>query len=338
MTPIKIAATIMGMVLLGAAPVVGGPVTLTAPGLGANLFGGKEVVLQLTVSATEPFRGTLGWRLASEGRTLARREQAVAIEAGAAVGVEIRFETPSVKDGTALATTLEVMVMAKGGTAAAAKLNKSLWIFPANAWADRGAWLKQLNLRLFDPDGKTSALLEKEKIPFTAIRNVSALAELTDGVLLVGEGVSFKDYRGLARSLLQAAAGGTAVLCLAPREGEIPIVDASEDKQPQPIRMDFRQCEIIHELDKRLDAACWPTTGAGSVGIQLQGARGPVVGEVSQAGAGWRWIEMTYAGGKHKGRMVVTGLALLEKWDTSPAPRYLLLKMLEHVAPMPQAP
>ena len=334
---IKIAVALMGLALLGAAPAVGGPVTLTAPGLSANLFGGKEAVLSLTITATGPFRGTLGWRLASEGRTLARREQAVAVEAGAAVGVEVRFETPSVRDGTALATTLEVVLMEEGATAAAAKLTKPLWIFPANAWADRAVWLKQLNLRLFDPDGKTAALLEKEKIPYTAIRNISALAELTEGVVLVGEGISFKDYRGLARSLWQAAASGTAVLCLAPREGEILIADASEDKQPQPIRMDFRQHELIHELDKRLDAACWTTAGAGSVGVQLKGARGPVVGEVNQTGAGWRWIEMTFADGQHKGRLVVTGLALLEKWDTSPAPRYLLLKMLEHVASRPQA-
>ncbi|MCX6997959.1 MAG: hypothetical protein NTV49_12955 [Kiritimatiellaeota bacterium] len=338
MNPIKIAATLMGLALFGASPVVGASVALTAPGMAANLFGGKMAVVPLVVTATEPFRGTLGWRLASEGRTLARREQAVVVAAGSPVSVEIRFEAPAVKEGTALATTLEVEVVEQGAPAVAAQLEKTIWIFPENAWAERGAWLKQLNLRLFDPDGKTAALLEQGKIPFTALRNVDALADLTDGVLIVGEGISFKDYRGLARSLWQAAAGGAAILCLAPREGEFPIADASETRQPQPVRMDFRQHEIILELDKRLDAACWPTEGAGSIGIQLQGARGPVVGEISQSGASWRWIEMTFAGGKNRGRLVVTGLALFDKWKTSPAPRYLLLKMLEHVAPVPQAP
>ena len=334
---INIAVVLIGLVLLSAIPVAGSSIVLTAPGLAGNLFGGKETVLPLTITAKESFRGTLGWRLASDGRTLARKEQAIAVGAGQSVTSEIRFETPSVKDGTILSTMLEVIVVEDGASAAAAKLKKAIWIFPENVWADRQEWLKQLNLHVFDPDGKTTALLEKGKIPFATLRNVAALAEFTDGVLIVGEGVSFKEYRGLARSLLQAAAGGAAVLCLAPREGEIPIADAPENRLPQPMRMEFRQHDIIGELDKQLDAACWPMAGTGLMGIQLQGERGPVIGEVSPAGTGWFWLEMIFASDKHQGRLVVTGLTFVEKWETSPTPRYLLVKMLERVAPPPQS-
>ena len=64
-----------------------------------------------------------------------------------------------------------------------ASLEKPLWIFPENPFTNRSQWLKQLQIRLFDPVGKTRQVFKKTAIPFTETRNVDSLSALDGGHL-----------------------------------------------------------------------------------------------------------------------------------------------------------
>jgi hypothetical protein len=170
--------------------------------------------------------------------------------------------------------------------------------------------------------------LKEAEIPFELVRNEDSLSELKDAVIVVGEGVSFRDYRGLFGVLTLAAARGVPVICLAPSEGEITI-DGGEGRDMMN-SMRFRKKDIITELDKKLDTRGWPPDGKMfASAVQLRGERGPVVGEVSDNINGWPWIEIGF--GENRRRLVLCGFEIIGKWEAGPTPRFLFAEMLEYV-------
>jgi hypothetical protein len=179
--------------------------------------------------------------------------------------------------------------------------------------------------------GKTSALFDRLGIPYASIRTADSLADVKEGVVMVGEGISFKEYRGLAGSMLKAAAGGVSVICLAPAAGEFAVPSANDGNLPVPETMEFLRAGVIRKLDKRLDAAGWAPDGRvmGS-GLALKGERGPVLMEVGNNINDWPWVELGYA--RNHARCVVCGFGIVEKWADSPTPRNLLVKILELVS------
>src|SRR5205814_1197539 len=119
-------------------------------------------------------------------------------------------------------------------------------------FANRREWLKGLKIALFDPEKTTAEPLQKLAVPFQEINNTAALAEIKEGLLLVGAGVSFKDFPDLAETLTKAAAAGLPVLCLAPAGGILPIPGTSP-KGPRPRAVSWRRGDQITTLDNRLD-------------------------------------------------------------------------------------
>ncbi len=321
--------------LVGCLAVAGAGVGAEAPALNlrepwANLFAGKEAVLHATLDG-EPFEGRVAWQFSADGRTLARGERAVKTAAGGRETVEIRLAVPEVNPGVIMATKLTVSAFASGTAKEAGSVERTLWVFPPDPFTGRVEWLKKLDIRLFDPVGATAKLFDEFKIPYAAVRNVDALGEPKDGVLVVGEGVSFRDYRGLGDGLMKAAAAGWPILCIAPAGGEITLPVTGSPEMPEPKSVTLRRQDIITQLDKRLDACGWKTDGksAGS-GLKLRGDRGPVAAEVvSQAGA-WPWMEMTFD--KGRGKLVVCGFGIVGAWAESPTPRFLFVKVLEQVS------
>lgn len=297
----------------------------------SNVFGGKEAVLHATVTSAEPFDGRVAWQFAADGRTLGRGEGVVKAGPATPGTLEVRLSVPPVKPGVIMQTTLSVSAVPAGTDKAMATLDRTLWVFPDSPFTDRAEWLKKLNIRLFDPSGATARILTDAGVPFVETRNVDALAAAEDGVLIVGEGVSFKEYRGLAESLIKAAAAGRPVLCLAPDSGDMVLPVSGDLAVPQPSNLAFCRQDIITQLDKRLDADGWKTGGKSTAsGLRLRGERGPVVAEVGKEAESWPWMEMKF--GRKNGRLVVCGFGIVGAWAESPTPRFFLAKVLEHVS------
>ncbi|MFA7158651.1 MAG: hypothetical protein WC299_05055 [Kiritimatiellia bacterium] len=185
-----------------------------------------------------------------------------------------------------------------------------------------------MQVSLFDPEKKTSSVLESAGFPFKTVDNIDSLASISSGLIMIGEGLSFKDFGGLPETMIKAAAAGIPVLCLAPVGGEMTICGPDVIV---PGSMIFRGVDIIRNFDKRLDSNGWPMDGKIQSGlIKLRGTKERVVGEIGKTNGGWPWLEMRY--GKSQTRLVVCGFAIMEKWDACPAPRFLLANILEYMA------
>ena len=294
-----------------------------------NVFGGRAATFNVEVAARNGFDGRLGWRLAADGRTLDRGEAAVRVGAGASQAVEIPLRIPDVKPGVVMDASLEVAVGPAGAGDGGASAARRLWVFPDDPFADRRDWLKGLSIRLFDPAGKTAEVFRQANVPAEFVDRVDALAGAGTNLIVVGEGVSFEEYRGLAEVLTRAAAAGARVLCLAPANGRFAMPGMGGADLPVPRSVAFRQHDVIRELDKRLDAEAWSPDGkVAACRLNPVGDRGPVVCEVTVDGPGWPWVDIAFDGG---GRLLVCGFAVIGKWDAGPTPRFLFAKMLEEV-------
>jgi len=293
----------------------------------SNVFGGKESVFHFAVSADKVVQGRLGWHFSTSGRTIVRGEAQVAVEPGQPETVEIRLRVPEVKAGVIMQALLSVSVL--GTREATSGCEKEIWIYPEDAFAIRKEWLKKLKIRLFDPEKKTAEQFENAEIPFEAARNIDSFTEITNGIVVIGEGISFKEYHGLSDMMVKTAARGIPVLCLAPAAGDMTIPGMGDSDLPVPTSMLFRQNEIITELDKRLDADAWPPDGKVKVSsIMLKGEKGPVIGEMQEGGNKWPWIELKFG---EKGRFIFCGFGIIKKWASGPTPRFLFVKLLEYI-------
>ncbi len=296
----------------------------------SNWFAGKDLEFPLVVQASEPFQGRLLWQFSLGPAVVVRKEAAVAAFPDKPAQVRVSLPGQKVREGVVLEGRLTVAVYADQADKPAASYVKALWIFPENPFAGKGQWLKELQITLFDSKGATAELLQKGNIPFAQTGNLDALGELKAGLLLIGEGTSFQEDRGLAEAMVAAAARGLVVLCLAPAEGALPIPGAAGSQGPAPASLSFRSREIIARLDKRLDPQVWSAAKKGvASGLVLKAEGANVIGEVSPGPGGWPWLDVHFA--QTKGRLLVCGFGVVSQWEVSPAPRFLLLRLLEFV-------
>lgn len=305
-------------------------VSITAVERWSNLFGGQEARLHFVVSSQPALRGRVGWQCSVSGRKIAGGEiPLLAGSTGMLEQVEVQVPIPEVKAGVILPALLSVSVFSEAAGPALTNVEKTLWIFSDDPFVNRQTWLKELRIHLFDPEHKTAELFTKARIPFEEAYNPDTLSEIKDGILLLGEGISFNDYRGLAAQLFQAAAAGVPVLCLTPAEGDLPLPEPESSTLPRPDRITLQQADIIKQLDKRLDVQAWPNNGqVVSRSLVLRGAQGRVVGELRKTADGWPWLEVRYG---PRGRLVVCGFGIVDQWAAGPTPRFLLEKLLEYV-------
>jgi hypothetical protein len=209
-------------------------------------------------------------------------------------------------------------------------------IFSRNPFAGRSEWIESVRITLFDPDGETAEAFQETGIPFAHVRRTAVLAELSEGLLIVGEGVSFEEYRGLPETVARVAASGVPVLCLAPAEGALAMPGTGDSEQSRPTRMSLRREDVIRELDKQLDSVAWPPDGrivASRMGIQA--SRQGVVLEVLADGAAgseaaWPWIEVRYP--KNNSSLLFCGFPIIRQWEAGPAPRFLLARIIERLS------
>ena len=75
--------------------------------------------------------------------------------------------------------------------------------------------------------------------------------DIKDGIVITGEDLRFENYRGLARMLILAAANGTPVLCLAPKNGVLPIPEIGDDEYFGIKAMSFQKNDVIRKLNPK---------------------------------------------------------------------------------------
>ena len=293
----------------------------------STFFGGREVRLHFAARSEPPVDGRLLWSHAADGRTIARGELAAELKGGGESEAEIRLRLPEVREGVVLDTQLSV-VLADRRNQVLARHDRIVRLFPSDPFVDRRKWLGSLGIVLYDPKGATEAIFKAHDLPHRLVGTPAALSGVAQGTVVIGEGLSLEDRRGLAETLLRLAAGGVPVLCLAPASGSLPFPGGGDG--PQPRRVVLGGCEVIGELDKRLDADAWAPDGrVAAAGLELSAAGRGAAFSVAPPPRGWSWLEVVYPQG---GRLIVCGFGIVEHWDASPTPRWLLLRILERLS------
>ncbi len=295
-----------------------------------NVFASRPFTLNFLVDSQGSTDGHAAWRMSIGDRTVSRGQVKIQESAGPTISIPITLTAPSVKPGVILASKVEFGVMIDGKTLSAPAAD--LWVFPEDAFADRTEFLRSLELSLYDPLGKTVELFSNTGIPFQRLLNLDAAEEMVSGPLLVGEGINWLEHPSLSQLVWKLAANKTPVVCFAPASARLDWIDDRQQNLPKPMRQAFRSADAITSLDARLDGVSWQGVASPSLCTWCPEVdRGQLVLRANSDSDGWIWFEADFHPTGH--RLLLCGMGIVEQWDISPTPRYLLLRLLESLAP-----
>lgn len=303
------------------------PLAVRAEEQWSGVFGGREIDFHFVVTSTAKAEVRGSWSLAVDERAIARRETMLTVDPDNPGRLTVRFELPMAREGVVLPIDLTVSVDAGQEQAS---VEKRLWLFPDDPFALEQKWLEGLKITVFDPAGATSRLFSEAKIPFKEIRTIEQAAALDDGLLVVGEGVSWTKLRALPKVVFELADHGVAVLALAPADGSLSLPGSVADDLPAAQSLSLRRADVIAELDKRFDAVAWPPDGKlQTAGVQISAERGRVVGRFVEGAEAWPWLECRFAA--PRGRLILCGFPIVKCWNAGPTPRFLFARMLKRL-------
>jgi len=298
------------------------------------MFGGEEVELGYVVAGQTPIAGRIAWSYSAQRRTIARGEVPAGVGPRGPATIEIPLQLPEVRKGVVYDTELRLQLV-DGRQNVVAEHNRLIRLLARDAFADRREWLDRLKIVLYDPAEKTEKTFDEAEIPYRYMRSLTTLKATSEGMVVIGEGVSWMDHPALPEALVELAAGGRSVLCLAPADGYLAFPGVDQG-QPTPGRVSLRRNDVIGELDKRLDMDAWPPRGETvAAAVQPTNRGGRVVLSVTDAADAWPWLEVAYPGG---GRLIVCGFGLIDHWQAGPTPRYLLLRVFERLSQGDETP
>jgi hypothetical protein len=293
----------------------------------SNVESGKEWTIRVRVAAPAAFVGRLNWAVSMGTAPIARGEAAVELSAGQSKVVAVKVPGQSVRPGVILEAVFAATIVRDKENQPTARMGRSFWILSADPLAERREWAKGLKAVLYDPKGTTAETLTKAQFPFEEQRNLAALAEIKEGVVILGEGLSWREEAGLGDIAWKLAERGVRVLCLAPLEGDIAIPGLGKKASKSVSRFTLRKADVITGWDKRLDAEYWHGNASSILSrIGFRGDGEDIVGEALRAGDGWPWVDVRFDSG---GVLAVCGFGVIRHWDAGPTPRFVFLRALE---------
>ncbi len=293
-----------------------------------DFFGGQKDELLYQLVSTKPIQGKVLWRYAAGAKTLARGEDTLQLADGRSSLYELPIEFPPVRDGVVFETRMVVTIV-DGENEELAKHEQPIWLFSDDPFVNRLEWLEKLDIHLYDPEDLTVERFEKAKIPFKRITNSNVLTELEGGILIVGGRTSLSKNRGLTNNLIMLAQRGVRVLCLTPVDGEFPWPTRRE--YPELASVQFASKQTIRDLDKRLN----PDFDLSAEQLQqrntvaLESRRGQLRVRLSEDLGGWPWWQVRFA---NDGTCILACFDLIQHWESSPTPRFLLAGLLEKLS------
>ncbi len=303
----------------------------------STAFSGDTVTIAIRVKSEQPVEGTLQWSHSAQQRTLNRGEADVR-QSDDGPTASFDLQLPEVRDDVIYQTQVTAEFVPRGEDSAAARLQRSLWLFPQNPIAGRSAWAENLQLELFDPEERTRDALKSIELPFQQSRSLSsALPDDSSDIanrnrlLIIGEGVSLAKST-LIDTAVEAAQAGRRVIVLAPEEGTFFVPGFDDDNGQTTGELRLVRQSVITEFDKRLDSKAWPGSrnAVPSRGLRIGAVRGRMQATVSNDNFSWPWLELRYP--ESGGVLIFCGFRIVEHWDSGPTPRYLLVRILESLS------
>ena len=327
----------VAVILLCAGSAKAGDNQLTLAEKWSTAFSGDEIVVHAKLSnADNPTDDRIRWAHTANQRTISRGEAGFVVDDSLEATAEITLRPRNLRDGVLFETTLTAARFNRNNDRPIETLKHRIWLFPRDPLAGRRVWAESLGLILFDPVGITAERLADIQLPLQSTDVASAAGKVTsDGVLIVGEQVSFTQLDSLGKTLLHSAQAGRRVLVLAPSDGFLTLAPQSNNRtsvQDIPGELRFSREHVITRLDKRLDAAAWQRTNneIPSTRFAVQARLGQTAAIVTPRRSGWPWLEIHFP--QTEGILIVCGFRIVEHWDKGPTPRFLLVRLLEHLS------
>jgi hypothetical protein len=291
------------------------------------IFAGKETRLSY-VGATGP----VAWTLSAANRTIRQgTAESVAARPGDGANLTIALSAPNLQPGVTLPTELRLTWQADRGER---QQIQPVTMFSPDPFSVRHAALLQAKITLFDATGDTAEVFDRHKLPHSRVQSLAAIDQRDEGIIVVGEGMSFRKQPKLLPTLTRAAARGVSVLCLAPADGEFEFPEADSTRS-SAARIAFEQASVVRRYDKRFDLL--PTLTY----LAVESRRANVIVRSSDTGPGWSWFAAEYRSRQpadsngQPARLILCGLSIIRDWETTPVPRYLLVHLLAELAAPP---
>jgi hypothetical protein len=295
--------------------------TSNSPTPQACFFADETTLVRATINQKLSEEASVSWRLAGSNRTISRGRGKSTFD-GELWMVEASIPMPSLKPGVIQDLTLEWVIELADGQH---KTTQPIYVFSQEAFAHRLAWLKGLDIKLFDPAGSTIDLFDSLGIPYERLSQLAAIDSLNSNILIVGEGVSFVQQRELDETLLNAAERGAMVLCLAPIEGELII----PEQDATPSQLSLGRADFLRTFNKQFD---WQRPESSFSFIAVNDRTGL---RVDEGHSGWAWLEMTYDLDSGPSRLQVCMWPIVKNWESSPVYRYLFIEILQGLQSKP---
>jgi hypothetical protein len=294
------------------------------------LFADSEATFHVHVRASDKRPDSLHWSLVMADRSVASGDVPVDANAQAVVNLTL----PPVKPTVVLDAVLVFSVNPANAADDELTLKKPLAIFPREAFTS-AAQYRQLDIALFDPRKTTAEVLTKAGLPLKQLRTVEALRASESKFIIIGEGLPADRHGDIPQALSEITTAGKTAICLAPASGHWRL-PAWSGEQAATRSIALRRGEAIQEFDSRFDAAAWPGVPQPIAGgLVLEAFRGQFGARIEPGENTWPWVEVRSATG---GRIAFCGYGLIQHWEASPVPRYLIAKLLEQTGSEPSAP
>lgn len=306
--------------LLIVLPVAAEPIIIPAD---LNIFAGREervVVKDLDALPAGELR--VWYAISKETRAIAKGTARVESDGSVVLLVKL----PELKPGVAMRFDLEI----RAGSDQGPRVKEAtLWALSEQPRVSGFKPTGERQLLLYDPAGNTEKAFQSIGLACESVGCLETLADATNAVIVVGEGMSLESERGLGDVMTGAVLRGNRVLLLAPTDGVVKppeggpwrllagasgAVLGGERKAGSP-SLDLGLYPSTNSLNKAFFRLGSDETGRTTVTVSLDS------GEQS---VGWNYVQKP-------GRFRACGLGLVENWDKKPAMRWFLMEMIEEL-------
>lgn len=302
-------------------------------------FSNEKIQLALLTPAGNGEAAQIHWSFSAQSRTLSRgggRVTPVHTDEGESFRYQVSLQSPTLRPGVIIPVELRLNCEVAG---TAQEFTRTLHFYSRDIVSVEKAFLKHAQIHLYDTEGQTVELFVRDEIPFSQLPNLAAIDALTAGIVIVGEGISFREQQNLSETLLLAASRGIQILCLAPSEGDLQLSTIENGLEKRPARMLFEQGDFVRRYDKRFDQL--PSRSQFSLVPRRHGITLSV--NATEKRVGWSYLSLDFPSTNLRtdqvkqapGRLVVCGLGIVQQWDASPVPKYLLIQLLHELVSKP---
>jgi hypothetical protein len=293
-----------------------------------GIFAGEITQYKIVVTSKKNSSVLLSWQLLLKGRTVSSGVQDVRFNSDANKVVNLPLRVPAMKSGIQLSSQLIISVVSGVNTEHKKSYQSMIPVYGPNLFLTDAAIYKQLNIKLFDPVGRTSSFLNESQIPYYELSREEIFTPSIDGLIVIGAGVDLNRYRGLIDVLIKLAEKGVKVLVLQPSSGNVSLLGFTVNNASHPSTLSFSKDSIVNSFAKGYQ---WVADDPlKKFGIVLRNHRQNILADIVEYQQNsWDWISMSF---QHSGgRLIISMLPFIEHNDRGPIPQLLLGRLLMHV-------